>query len=70
MREEDKARSKRRKKLNQRIRELEEELEEIKSRMGSTFIQSDYQKLMELDNAQKACEAALAEAKTALAGEM
>lgn len=54
LREAEKARSKRRKKLNERIRELDEEIEDFQSRMGSVFIQSDYQKLMELDLGLKA----------------
>jgi uncharacterized protein YlxW (UPF0749 family) len=40
LRESEKARSKRRKKLNERIRELETEVEDFNRRMGSVFIQS------------------------------
>jgi ABC-type multidrug transport system ATPase subunit len=52
----EKARSKTRKKLNARLREIEDELEDLTARLGSVFIQSDYQKLMELDLAVKALQ--------------
>lgn len=67
LREAERARSKRRKKLNERIRDLEDEMTDLNRRMSSVFIQSDYQKLMELDQAVKTCEAGLAEARAALA---
>jgi ATP-binding cassette subfamily F protein 3 len=69
LRENEKARSKRRKKLNGRIRELEEEIEDFNRRMGSVFIQSDYQKLTELDLGLKACTKELEEKKAALSQE-
>ncbi|MBL0350051.1 MAG: ATP-binding cassette domain-containing protein [Elusimicrobia bacterium] len=67
MREADKARGKRRKKLNQRLRELEEQVADLKSEIGSVFIQSDYKKLMEIDGALKAAEKELADTRDALA---
>jgi ATP-binding cassette subfamily F protein 3 len=69
LREAEKERSKRRKKLNQKIRGLEEEIADLNSDLGSVFIQSDYKKLMELDQALKARETELAEARAALAKE-
>ena len=66
LRESEKARSKRRKKLNERIRELEAEVEDFNRRMGSVFIQSDYQKLTELDLGLKAATKALEETRAAL----
>lgn len=69
LREAEKERSKRRKKLNQRIRALEEEIADLNSDLGSVFIQSDYKKLMELDQTLKAREAELGEARAALAKE-
>jgi ATP-binding cassette subfamily F protein 3 len=69
LREAEKERSKRRKKLNQKIRALEEEITDLKGDLSSVFIQSDYKKLMELDQALKAREAELAEARAALAKE-
>lgn len=69
LREAEKERSKRRKKLNQRIRALEEEIADLNSDLGSVFIQSDYKKLMELDQNLKAREAELAEARAALVKE-
>ncbi len=56
LREAERARSKRRKKLNERLRELESEIEDLNGQMGSVFIQSDYQKLMELDAGLKKCQ--------------
>jgi ATP-binding cassette subfamily F protein 3 len=56
LREAERARSKRRKKLNERLRELESEIEDFNRQMGSVFIQSDYQKLMELDAGLKKCQ--------------
>jgi ATP-binding cassette subfamily F protein 3 len=56
LREAERARSKRRKKLNERLRELESEIEDFNGQMGSVFIQSDYQKLMELDAGLKKCQ--------------
>jgi len=49
----EKERSKRRKKLNAQLRELDDEIAEINSDLSSVFIQSDYQKLMELDQRLK-----------------
>ena len=69
LREAEKARSKRRKKLNERIRELEAEIADIHRRMGSVFIQSDYVKLTELDVALKACSKEMADARAALQNE-
>jgi ATP-binding cassette subfamily F protein 3 len=69
LRESEKARSKRRKKLNERIRVLEEEVEDLNRRMGSVFIQSDYQKLTELDLGLKACTKELEEKRAALSQE-
>jgi ATP-binding cassette subfamily F protein 3 len=65
-RAEEKARSKRRKKLNARIRELEEEMSDLNRQMSSVFIQSDYQKLMELDQALKQRQTELTEARAGL----
>ncbi|MBP9127207.1 MAG: ABC-F family ATP-binding cassette domain-containing protein [Elusimicrobia bacterium] len=56
LREAERARSKRRKKLNERLRELESDIEDFNRQMGSVFIQSDYQKLMELDAGLKKCQ--------------
>ena len=69
MRESEKARSKRRKKLNERIGVLEEEVEDLNSRMGSVFIQSDYQNLTELDLGLKAATKTLEETRAALSQE-
>jgi ATP-binding cassette subfamily F protein 3 len=66
IREAEKARSKRRKKRNARLREVEEEIEDLNHQMSSVFIQSDYQKLTELDLALKKCQTELAEIQTAL----
>jgi ATP-binding cassette subfamily F protein 3 len=65
-REAEKNRSKARKKVNARIREIEAELEDLNTRIGSVFIQSDYQKLTELDTAIKALEKELADKKAEL----
>ncbi|MBK8871759.1 MAG: ABC-F family ATP-binding cassette domain-containing protein [Elusimicrobia bacterium] len=56
LREAERARSKRRKKLNERLRELESDIEDFNRQMGSVFIQSNYQKLMELDAGLKKCQ--------------
>ena len=64
--EAEKARVKARKKLNARLRALDEELGDLKARLGSIFIQSDYQKLMELDQAVKAMEQEQAQLKEEL----
>ncbi|MBK6879941.1 MAG: ABC-F family ATP-binding cassette domain-containing protein [Elusimicrobia bacterium] len=69
LREAEKERSKRRKKINQKIRSLEEEIADLNGDLSSVFIQSDYKKLMELDQALKGREAELAEARAALAKE-
>lgn len=69
LRESEKARSKRRKKLNEKIRDLEVEIEDFNRRMGSVFIQSDYQKLMELDLGLKAATKLLEETRAALSQE-
>lgn len=66
LREAEKARSKRRKKLNGRLREIEDEVEDLNHQMSSVFIQSDYQKLMELDLALKICQTEMAEVRAAL----
>jgi ATP-binding cassette subfamily F protein 3 len=66
LREAEKARTKNRKKLNERIRDLEEEMSDLNQRMSSVFIQSDYQKLMELDLSLKARQKDLSEARAAL----
>jgi TolA-binding protein len=69
LRESEKARSKRRKKLNERIRALEEEIEDFNRRMASEFIQSDYVKLTELDLGLKAATKTLEETRAALSQE-
>jgi ATP-binding cassette subfamily F protein 3 len=56
LRESEKARQKARKKINARLREIDEELTGYQTEMGSTFIQSDYKKLMDLDASVKALE--------------
>jgi ATP-binding cassette subfamily F protein 3 len=68
LRESEKARAKARKKANARIREIEEEVEDLKSQMGSIFVQSDYKKLMELDREIKALENELTEKRNELDG--
>ena len=55
-RQSEKARQKARKRINQRLREIEDELSGHQARMGSVFIQSDYKKLMDLDAAVKALD--------------
>ena len=55
-RESEKSRQKARKKINVRLREIEAELADLQTQMGSVFIQSDYKKLMELDASAKALE--------------
>jgi ATP-binding cassette subfamily F protein 3 len=55
-RQSEKARQKARKKINERLREIEDELAGLQARMGSVFIKSDYKKLMELDASLKALE--------------
>lgn len=65
--ESERARAKKRKKLNARMRELDEEIEDLKVQLGSPFIQSDYQKLMVLDQSLKTLEAEKAGLQTELA---
>jgi ATP-binding cassette subfamily F protein 3 len=55
-RETERARTKRRKKANARLREIDEEVSDLTTRQSSVFIQSDYQKLMEIDAALKTLE--------------
>jgi ATP-binding cassette subfamily F protein 3 len=55
-RQSEKARQKARKKINERLRDIEDELGGFQARMGSVFIKSDYMKLMELDAAVKALQ--------------
>ncbi len=68
LREAQRQREKLRRRLNAEIREIEEEIQDLQTRMGSMFIKSDYQKLMELDRMIKACEKDLREKRAALEG--
>ena len=52
-----------------KMRSLEAEIADLNGDLSSVFIQSDYKKLMELDQALKGREAELAEARAALAKE-
>ncbi len=62
-----KVRDKKRRQLNASIRELEDDLLKLTTKQASIFVQSDYQKLMELDESIKRVEKELAEAKQELA---
>jgi ATP-binding cassette subfamily F protein 3 len=66
MKENQKNQDKKRRKLNADIRELEGELLHLTTKQASIFVQSDYQKLMELDKAIKQIEKELSEAKEEL----
>ncbi len=67
LRMEERARSKARKKINARIRAIEEEIVDLNNQMGSTFIKSDYKRLMELDQNIKALQKELEDKKAELA---
>ncbi len=67
LKENQKSRDKKRRQLNASIRELEDELLKLTTKQASIFVQSDYQKLMELDESIKRAEKELAEAKEELA---